>query len=438
MTIKEFCQKYKKDEANVRAKIYRYKSELNGHVSKKGKTSDLDDFAIEFLLNDRRSHSSLSEDSSPADTAEPVVQDKDAEKENPNMNQTYKYWNTDRIQKVMNICLEEVQKNHKALYYIPNDFKTFELCEAAVKSHGIAIQYVPEKYLTEELCKTAVNTDSVAFAFVPENYKTDDMIHTAFNNYERSKSIALNLHTEDREIPWRLLKYVPQGCITEDICIKAIKVSGWNAQYIPKELFTDKIIQLALKSNAGRKYIPKEYWTKDNIIKTIKEHGLNMSGIPTELFNFPLYIELINTGVIMPEDVHQNRAYSGILSEEELNKIIDIDHAQKQRYDEIYELIIKEPHNIMIMSPDDDRYDLYAMIAVARCGDVIRYVPKHKRSFEICNAAVTQNIDTLLYVPEEFKEQIIGNIRKRPDFLTRIFNDGYFSEMLLEKYGNID
>ena len=63
MTIKEFCTEYGKSETNVRAKIAHNKDKLKDHVSKSPytRTITIDDFAVSFLLEDRRSKGSSDE-----------------------------------------------------------------------------------------------------------------------------------------------------------------------------------------------------------------------------------------------------------------------------------------------------------------------------------------------------------------------------------------
>ena len=52
MTIKEFCEKYDQKFQTVYKKIAHHKnSELEGHVIRsKGKSMEIDDFAVDFLL----------------------------------------------------------------------------------------------------------------------------------------------------------------------------------------------------------------------------------------------------------------------------------------------------------------------------------------------------------------------------------------------------
>jgi hypothetical protein len=49
------------------------------------------------------------------------------------------------------LCLAEVQKNGRALRYVPEEFKTEAVCLAAVKQAGHALAYVPEALKTEEI-----------------------------------------------------------------------------------------------------------------------------------------------------------------------------------------------------------------------------------------------------------------------------------------------
>ena len=54
------------------------------------------------------------------------------------------------------LCLAEVQKNGRALRYVPEEFKTEAVCLAAVQQSGLALAYVPEALKTEALCLEAM------------------------------------------------------------------------------------------------------------------------------------------------------------------------------------------------------------------------------------------------------------------------------------------
>ena len=62
MTVQEYASTYKLSYETVRAKIIRYKEELEGHIKIRKKTKYLDDFAVEFLENHRKPKSEFSDE----------------------------------------------------------------------------------------------------------------------------------------------------------------------------------------------------------------------------------------------------------------------------------------------------------------------------------------------------------------------------------------
>ena len=62
MTVQEYASTYKLSYETVRAKIIRYKEELEGHIKIRKKTKYLDDFAVEFLESHRKPKSEFSDE----------------------------------------------------------------------------------------------------------------------------------------------------------------------------------------------------------------------------------------------------------------------------------------------------------------------------------------------------------------------------------------
>ena len=50
----------------------------------------------------------------------------------------------------------------------------------------------------------------------------------------------------------------------------------------------------------------------------------------------------------------------------------------------------------------------------------------------MCQAAVEDDPDAILYVPDELKQQIIETVRKRNDWIKYIFNGGYLSDLFIK------
>ena len=84
------------------------------------------------------------------------------------------------------------------------------------------------------------------------------------------------------------------------------------------------------------------------------------------------------------------------------------------------------------MPTDNEKYSVYALTAVCKCGKALRYVPMEMRTEYMCQAAVEDNPDAILYVPDEYRQQIIENIRKRNDWIKYIFDDGYLSDLFIK------
>lgn len=433
MTIKELCEKYNKDEKNVRAKVFRYKGELKDHISKMPNTKalNLDDYAVEFLLEDRRGR--YNQD----------IPEQPTEKEDvslcPNNVDMFPHWSAEKKRKVMDICFREVKKYWYSLQYIPDEFKTYELCKCAVENQGLALEYVPKWFVTQEICDIAVNENSIALAYVPEKYMTKEMIQIAFDNcIGMRKKVKGYLTTNEMDAADHLLKYVPSRFIDKDICLKALVYCASNAQYIPSKYMEDEaMISEANKDIVSRKYIPKWYWTKEHVIETIKKYTVDkridgLVGIPREAFDYDFYLELIEARLIKPEDVYQSEYYSEILSAFQKNSIRQIAIDKHNRSEELYCLIQKDSNNIRLIALDDERYETYATLAVCKCGETLKYIPVERRTFRLCKCAVEDDPNAMRYVPDEFKEQIVEGIKHCSDWLRYLFDDGYFSDILCE------
>lgn len=463
MTIKEFCQKYDRLEANVRGKIQRNRSLLKEHITKTpySKTVSLDEFAVNFLLEDRRSRKSVKKQNEKSDAAaaeKPVEDPAPKNTASEYEYQAYHFWSDEKTAKVMELCFQKAHDDYRTLEYIPDGFKTYDLCKCAVENHGIALNYVPEQYVSDELCRIAVDNDCIALMFVPEKHLTYNMVKSAFEKYAEKNSEAIEnksmLGGEMTDNIRQLLSFVPTEMRSQYICAKALQGSPFNIKFIPISCFSEKIIEKALQTEigirnlpnvffsredviaaalqtwTGRERIPFEYWTKEKIIETIKKYGFE--GIPREVFDYKFYMKLIDAELLKPEQVYESDYYSKGLSQEEWSSLREIAVKKARRYDELYELILKDPHNIRLMSPDDEKYDLYAYVAIGGDGDALKYIPMSKRTYRMCEEAVGRSADALLYVPEEFKEKLISKIKGRRDILKYIFNGDYFSDLFLK------
>ena len=470
MTINELCKQYNRNESSIRQKFARSKARLEGHITKSpySKTISLDDYAVRYLLEDKRNrnvHMQIQNapEPQPDDPQPAELHSLGAEiKDTADM---YSHWSDEKKKKVMAICLEEVNKRDRALHDIPDSFKTQELCLEAVKNFGMALQYVPKRFITEELCSIAVRShgfalryvpkhfitarlcniavkdNSFALCYVPDKYISGETVRTIFDDNYHHSWISARKYMDFKEISnaQRLLKYVPEVFKTRSLCLKAISKSDSNVEYIPEKYLNDEeLIKRMIDSPTSRKYIPLSYWTKEKLAETLKndkqteytkKYGLN--GFPKECFSYQLYLEFIEQKLIDPMDIYRNDYYASILTSEEKEHIRQNDLDEHNKLEKIYDLIQRDSENIRLMPTDSSKYNVYAITAVCKNGKTLRFIPMEKRTLYMCQAAVEDDPEAMLYVPEKFRKQIIEEVRQRSDWIRYIFDDIYFSDLLI-------
>lgn len=118
--------------------------------------------------------------------------------------------------------------------------------------------------------------------------------------------------------------------------------------------------------------------------------------------------------------------------------IREIDVKKHELSNKLHELIQQDSANIQLVSPDSEQYGLYALIAVCKCGEALKYVPVAKRNYILCEAAVQDDPNSIMYVPDEHKEKIIEGLKKRSDWLRYVFdfNNEKFSDSLIDSDSN--
>ena len=437
MTINELCKQYNRNESSIRQKFARSKARLEGHItiSPYSKTISLDDYAVRYLLEDKRSRNRTQSAPEP-----PVTTSKALETEIKNNADMFLYWSDEKKQRVMDICLEEVKKHYDALDDIPDSFKTYELCQRAVENQGVSLQFVPTRFITEELCNIAVRENSIALIYVPDEFKSEKMIQTAFDNYKDCfNRIKGDLSFKERDKAWQLLKYVPEVFRTRDICFKAISKSDSNAQYVPPEYIDEEFINKMIDSPVSREYIPLNYWTKTKIIETLKkdketkyQEKFGLNGFPKEIFNYTFFLELVKSEIVDLADICGNEKFASILTKAERESIRNIDLERYYDHERIYEKIREDGNNIRMLSLDDPKYNYYSMVAVCSCGKTLRYIPMEKRDYRMCCAAVEDDPEAMLYVPDEYKERVVKDIRSRNHWIKYIFENDFLADMLIK------
>lgn len=137
------------------------------------------------------------------------------------------------------------------------------------------------------------------------------------------------------------------------------------------------------------------------------------------------------------------RAHCGVLSaadspcvtiedKAERESIRNIDLERYYDHERIYEKIREDGNNIRMLSLDDPKYNYYSMVAVCSCGKTLRYIPMEKRDYRMCCAAVEDDPEAMLYVPDEYKERVVKDIRSRNHWIKYIFENDFLADMLIK------
>jgi len=97
--------------------------------------------------------------------------------------------------------LKTVKQDGRALCYVPEEHKTYELCLEAIKENHYAIEFVPEGHKTYELWLEMVKQDGMELQFVPKELRTTDMCFAAVkNNINAFMDVPENIKSQVKEL----------------------------------------------------------------------------------------------------------------------------------------------------------------------------------------------------------------------------------------------
>lgn len=158
--------------------------------------------------------------------------------------------------------LEDLSVNGFGLERFSKKERTYEMCKVAVCENGACLYLVPKKYRTLEICKIAVKDSYCAIEYVPIHlYKNNkELIDVAL---ESNAAIALGIFEKVK-------------IITDDIYTKAVRIMGLALKYIPVNLKTKELCEIAFKQdNTSLRYFPEEFVTREHVIEALKNDKTN-------------------------------------------------------------------------------------------------------------------------------------------------------------------
>lgn len=81
-----------------------------------------------------------------------------------------------------------------------------------------------------------------------------------------------------------LLRFLPEDKITQEICIRALRIADYYLDDIPENCRTYEVYQCYItKKGSDLRKVPREYWTEDLLCSAVFYNSDNFQWIPPEL-----------------------------------------------------------------------------------------------------------------------------------------------------------
>jgi hypothetical protein len=247
------------------------------------------------------------------------------------------------------LCLQSVTENGWTMKEIPEEVQTQELCDTAVKSICWALQFCLDKYKTYENCYSAVERNGEIIEHVPKRFIDEKLCMAA----AKSRYPCLHL--------------IPKGLITKEMCDEAVKANGENVKGVPDEFMSTALGWLAIKSPAPSnpsddmaggniKYIPAKYLTKELIVESAKKWYCTYSSIPKEYITEEIEEAVLEVAPYCIRDMKQTperclkamKKYPSVLSD-----CIEVENITSELVEYFESLDYSTKYSIMRMCSDE-------------------------------------------------------------------------------------
>lgn len=243
-------------------------------------------------------------------------------------------------------------------YNIPKECLTQDVCELFIK-YGIAdgLAYFPNEYKTYELCQVAVRKNGHMITYVPEEHKTEEMWKDAIKTnpycvYSIKDRDSFNQEFWSYAITHKVqLWYVPQQYITQEICDRAVKNDSYNFRSVPNKFKTKEMCEMLIKD-------PRYVSVQPGALEHIPEQFITQ--------------ELCDRFIILGRDFYSFE----YIPTKYINK-------------EIREAIVMRYHEI-------------ARAEQLTLTPILKNMSEDIMTQQMCEEAVKEQIDNLLYVPDKY------------------------------------
>jgi hypothetical protein len=174
------------------------------------------------------------------------------------------------------LCDIAFNNNKCCIEFMKTEFKTNQMCLRAVREDGFLLNFM-EDLQSIEICLAAVTQSGLAIQFVKTKFRTPQVcLLAAKQNFESLKFISDFQTIEIRDLYWNnyssyCIKHINRELLTDEFCLKAIKLRAQNIRHIPIEKQTKEICEIAVRADQDCfPFINKKFQTIALCVRSIQ------------------------------------------------------------------------------------------------------------------------------------------------------------------------
>ena len=193
----------------------------------------------------------------------------------------FKYWPD--YEKTKRISEEAVRKDGRALRYVPDKLKDWNMVLTAVIFDGTLLQYAPDYLRTEEICLEAVKQNGYALKWVPKIHKNSEILEAAVEQNGTA------------------LEFCPAEKITKELCYTALSHQTMRKysklQFVPPRFYSKELFLLAVEMNPYElDAVPMEFRKDEKICRAaVLQIPEMIEHVPAEYQNTSLFLAIFET-----------------------------------------------------------------------------------------------------------------------------------------------
>ena len=334
------------------------------------------------------------------------------------------------------VCLAAVTNDGSMFRFVPERLRDRAIHLAAIRHHGsIHLNEVPKRYIDYELCLAAVTADGRRLDDVPDRYRDRTMYLAAVSQEGgmirlvppelidkeialaavSNKAGALNVvpeHLHDHDLYLaatrqycRMLTKIPEKHRNREICEIAVRFDGLLLNHVPMALRDESLCRIALEDDINAlRFVPPAVISQSIAFETVTRLPSLIVYVPDTVLDRDLCrrMALKNTGVFpwLPADRIDAALAEEVVRKDPTQAGHVPDHAMTETIRDI--VATKAPTQLVHLAP---RWltDEVLVKAAAAGSSFLQALPLHRRSLEVCIAALRADKDAMRHIPERMR-----------------------------------